>query len=202
MRTQGASNWTPAMEETLRVHWEINGFTAAEIASRMGLVSRNAVIGKVRRLGLSFRTYHRTTPSRPKAPPKPRKSRAGPPKPTRTFKPLPILVEPSPGDQRRLAGLAWEAAPGAPPVSLIDLEAGMCKWPIGETKPFLFCGHPATAGVYCQQHHDWSVGNGSSLERAAIKFAVDANKDEWRQGAAARERSYPRYSHKSPETVA
>lgn len=43
--------WTSAEEETLRTLW-LKGLPASRIALEMGLVSRNAVIGKLNRLGM------------------------------------------------------------------------------------------------------------------------------------------------------
>ena len=59
-------SWTDERIESLRTMWE-KGLTASQIADELGGVSRNAVIGKVHRLGLSGRA----TPSRPvKRPPR------------------------------------------------------------------------------------------------------------------------------------
>jgi GcrA cell cycle regulator len=46
--------WTDERVETLKRMW-INGATASQIAKELGGVTRNAVIGKVHRLGLSSR---------------------------------------------------------------------------------------------------------------------------------------------------
>ena len=55
--------WTDERVETLKKLWA-EGLSASQIANRLGGVTRNAVIGKVHRLGLSGRT----TTSRAKAP--------------------------------------------------------------------------------------------------------------------------------------
>jgi hypothetical protein len=44
-------SWTPERIETLKTMWA-QGHSASEIAKGLGGVTRNAVIGKVRRLGL------------------------------------------------------------------------------------------------------------------------------------------------------
>jgi hypothetical protein len=65
---------------------------------------------------------------------------------------------------------------------LIDLRDGMCKWPVSENSPFLFCGAPSVDGKsYCQHHLNWSVGEGTNFERSAIKSA---------RAATAQERTY------------
>ena len=47
--------WTDERVERLKELWA-EGMTASQIASNLGGVSRNAVIGKVHRLGLSNRS--------------------------------------------------------------------------------------------------------------------------------------------------
>lgn len=66
------------------------------------------------------------------------------------------------GDKQVLKGAAWRALPDTAPVSLLDLEPGMCKWPIGETGPYLFCG-AHTEGVYCAIHTANSRSGNESL---------------------------------------
>ena len=46
--------WTDERVETLKKLWG-EGLSASQIAGRLGSVTRNAVIGKVHRLGLSGR---------------------------------------------------------------------------------------------------------------------------------------------------
>ena len=46
--------WTPQRESELQYLWE-KGATASQIASQLGGVSRNAIIGKAHRLGLKSR---------------------------------------------------------------------------------------------------------------------------------------------------
>lgn len=53
--------WTPEETQTLREAWA-QGFSASEIARRIGNKSRNSVVGKVHRLGLPVRS------KRPKVP--------------------------------------------------------------------------------------------------------------------------------------
>ena len=128
--------WTDERIEALRALW-MQGFTASQIAERLGGVSRNAVIGKAHRLGLSARPSPikretaRTLPMHraPAAPP--------PPLPA----PAPAM-SPQPPVQR--------AAPAPAPGG-----SKSCMWPLGDPKQadFHFCGAPAEAGrPYCSQH--------------------------------------------------
>jgi GcrA cell cycle regulator len=128
--------WTDERIEALRALW-MQGFTASQIAERLGGVSRNAVIGKAHRLGLSARPSPikretaRTLPMR-RAP-------AAPPPPA----PMPAAaMPPQPPVQR--------AAPAPVPGS-----SKSCMWPLGDPKQpdFHFCGAPAEPGrPYCSQH--------------------------------------------------
>ena len=75
-------SWTDERVELLKKMWG-EGQSASQIAKELGGVTRNAVIGKVHRLGLSNRTRRAPRrerdqgqagprPSRPKAQPSPR----------------------------------------------------------------------------------------------------------------------------------
>src|ERR1700760_4682481 len=82
--------WTDERVETLKKLW-LDGLSASQIAKQLGGVTRNAVIGKVHRLGLSGRA----TPSQPqrtvfKAPRAPRPastSSSAAPAPRRALEP-------------------------------------------------------------------------------------------------------------------
>lgn len=183
MMRPNTPDWSDAQKAALTKLWG-EGATARQIGLAIGR-SRAAVCGMARRLNLQARQVQVHAPTKSKAQ---IHATSG----HRVHRGMGMMgltlpVAPSHGYAK---GAAWEALEGPPPVSLVDLEPGMCKWPIGEGKPFLFCGHPATNGSYCEHHHNWSVGNGSSMERAAIKFAVDANKEEWRRGEAAKMRRW------------
>ena len=81
-------SWTDERVETLKKMWG-EGQSASQIAKELGGVTRNAVIGKVHRLGLSNRAGGGSAkaapkekapskPSAPKAPPKPKASTSAP----------------------------------------------------------------------------------------------------------------------------
>ncbi|WP_112321787.1 GcrA family cell cycle regulator [Oceanibium sediminis] len=59
-------SWTDERVETLKTMWG-EGKSASQIAKELGGVTRNAVIGKVHRLGLSNRTQAPKTSAAPKA---------------------------------------------------------------------------------------------------------------------------------------
>jgi GcrA cell cycle regulator len=135
--------WSDAAVETLTVLWTAGDLSAAAIARRLG-VTRNAVLGKVHRLGLSQGRSPRPRLSNPKrAKPRPRRAPARPPPATR-------LVTGQ--AQTREATAAVPHAPLA--ARLEDLPAHACRWPIGDPKrpDFGFCGRRVEAGPYCGPH--------------------------------------------------
>src|SRR6516162_9843037 len=99
-----AMGWTDERVETLKKLW-LDGLSASQIAKQLGGVTRNAVIGKVHRLGLSGRA----TPSQPqrpafKTPRAPRPAIAASPAPRRAIEaampaqlPVPALAPEAPG---------------------------------------------------------------------------------------------------------
>ncbi|MGF1464004.1 MAG: GcrA family cell cycle regulator [Maricaulaceae bacterium] len=139
--------WTDDRVETLKRLWA-EGLSASQIAKQLGGVTRNAVIGKVHRLGLSGRA----TPSRPvrrtaAARVKPSAPRA--PAPPTAVKPVPAPVTPPPPP--------LEPAPleNGNFATVLTLSERICKWPIGDpTDPnFRFCGRPSKPGSpYCEAH--------------------------------------------------
>ncbi|MGA0608431.1 GcrA family cell cycle regulator [Phenylobacterium sp. VNQ135] len=129
-----ASPWTKDRVDTLTRLWR-DGLSAAQIAAALSGVTRNAVIGKIHRLGLSGR-------AKPAVPGLRRpKVRAAPAKLRRRAAPAcrgaqgPVLESP---------GLA----------SVASVTAHACRWPIGDPKAedFTLCGARATRGPYCGPH--------------------------------------------------
>lgn len=127
--------WTDERVEQLKKLWA-EGLSASQIARVLGDVTRNAVIGKVHRLGLSGRA----SPARVE---RPRFAKS----PRRLAKPLlaePVFIEepepePEPGE--------W--------TTVLTLKERMCKWPIGNPGDmnFRFCARKAAEGhPYCAEH--------------------------------------------------
>jgi GcrA cell cycle regulator len=137
------ATWTPERIEQLR-SCVGSGMTCSQIAAAIG-VSRNAVIGKIHRLGLSS-GRPAGAGARANCPPRARHPRG----PT----------------QRRLLRLAYAQAPldeimssiaviSTHPCTLMDIDTHQCRWPIGDpaSTHFLFCGNDAIAGLtYCVGH--------------------------------------------------
>jgi len=84
-------SWTDERVETLKKMWG-EGQSASQIAKELGGVTRNAVIGKVHRLGLSNRatTSGTAASAKPAAKEKPAVAAKPAPKPTIKAKPAPV----------------------------------------------------------------------------------------------------------------
>ena len=164
-------NWPKGRVENLKRLWA-DGFSAGEISKLITGVTRNAVIGKVHRLGLSGRATSkrskpkpRRTPDRKPQQPKARKSlwqthlEALP-----ADLPPPAVVEaPIPLHQRR---------------TVKTLEANDCRWPIGDPQEadFHFCGAKKLPGLpYCECHARRAFNTAPPSEKATPRRSPITN---------------------------
>lgn len=147
------TGWSDDRVVTLSKLW-LDGLSASQIARQLGGVTRNAVIGKVHRLGLGGRG----APSRPG-----RMSHAATPRVRRQAR----VVAPAPKSRSSsaLALVPPSVVPEGPGLvaDLAQLGRHVCKWPIGDPKSadFSFCGRP-TDGRYCATHEDLGVRRGTA----------------------------------------
>lgn len=168
------SQWAPPVVARLRALNDGRSMSeaAAVLNREFGLsLSRNAVIGKVSRLGVDWMTSPASKSLILKGAP-PKKRRAG-----RQGKPSSVRVEAARGDGAGVTRLRGRAAfnplAGFPGVALMDLGAGACRWPVRENKnriADLFCGAPRAVGAalcYCPAHMAASKGAGTVMERGA-----------------------------------
>lgn len=149
-------SWTDERVELLRKLW-LDGLSASQIANELSNgITRNAVIGKVHRLGLSGRVKT-SAPAMPRQRVKPlRPSNPRPSAPivrgntALAFNPMPIVASaPAP--------LEDVVIPISERVTIMDLKEAMCRWPLGDptNAEFRFCGakKPNSAtGPYCAYH--------------------------------------------------
>jgi GcrA cell cycle regulator len=146
--------WTDDRVELLKKLWA-DGLSASQIAGELGGITRNAVIGKVHRLGLSGRA---------KAPsssvPRPRKPRAQ----TQMFR----SARPMMRGNTALATMPsydYDPEPEPQPIeniiplgqrcSILELNEDKCHWPIGDPgqADFYFCGGKTSTNTpYCGYH--------------------------------------------------
>jgi GcrA cell cycle regulator len=134
--------WTDERVELLKKLW-LEGHSASQIAKQLGGVTRNAVIGKVHRLGLSGRAA-------PSQPSRQVLRTPRPPRPANVHHHAPRRVEPRalPTPQ----AVIYPEEPGS--ATVLTLGAHMCKWPIGDPSSdgFTFCGRRINEGSYCVEH--------------------------------------------------
>lgn len=149
-----AVEWTPERIKILIGLWE-EGLPTSEIGRRLG-VTKNAVVGKVHRLGLK----KRASPIRQTAAPgtvQPKKAK--PSSAPRAQAEAPMNAKPA----------ARTPMPTGDVVKLEELTSTMCCWPEGEpgTPEFHFCGQPSVPEKpYCEEH----------CARAYVKVSKDKKK--------------------------
>ena len=143
--------WTEERVETLKKLWA-DGLSASQIAKQLGGVTRNAVIGKVHRLGLSGRAAPSRPARRPAPKPAPR-PRTQPAAPVSTARPQPSA--PAPAPRPSAAPIEAERLASGEYATVLTLKDSMCKWPIGDPADttFRFCGRRSGPGqAYCEAH--------------------------------------------------
>ena len=132
--------WTNERLEALKTHFAA-GLSCRQIAAEIG-VSRNAVIGKLSRLGLSReKAGDALRPRKPKE----RRARGGP-VPRQHFEMLREVYDE--------AAFTEASVVSENRCSLFELSKERCRWPVStETEAFSFCGNTPLAGLpYCQGH--------------------------------------------------
>ncbi len=161
--------WTEDRVEILSKLWA-EGLSASQIAKQLGGVTRNAVIGKVHRLGLSGRAK----PSRPKPAAKAKTTASAARKPKTTAKAASakgaaksasaatrsVATSAKSSKHQPARAIASKVAEGVKPAkelapalkakplkdgsyaTILTLTDHMCKWPIGDPSgdEFRFCG--------------------------------------------------------------
>jgi GcrA cell cycle regulator len=168
-------SWQPEHSEALR-DYLAKGLSFAEIARAINArfhtaYSRNATIGRARRMGLAgpARSDHRGRPKRQR---KPRPTRLQRMRKRRVAKP-----RPSRPVQKRAAALKLRCVAIVPRhLSLLELEPNDCRYPFGgdeDGEAITFCGHPRRQGSsYCVSHFHLTRGPGSASERGAVKVLL------------------------------
>lgn len=142
---EGQMDWNEERTTALKTLW-LEGLSASQVARKLGGgVSRNAVIGKVHRMGLAGRDVP-TSPRAlgglsPRRPSKPRNTASALPKASARA-PRPAPIAPAPLDLPPLA-------------TILTLAEDTCRWPIGDPQDesFGFCGRTCDPDkTYCAGH--------------------------------------------------
>ncbi|MGL5116033.1 MAG: GcrA family cell cycle regulator [Beijerinckiaceae bacterium] len=169
-------SWTDERVELLKKLWT-DGLSASQIASELGGVTRNAVIGKVHRLGLVGRakspSVSQPRPRKVATPARPAANSAQQHIPVHQHVPVhqhrPAPAQPMSHGATALAMQPMEMAmvrveatpmqdvvvPMSRRVQIMELREAMCKWPIGDPMmaDFVFCGADCSFGTsYCTFH--------------------------------------------------
>ena len=154
-------SWTDERVDQLRQAW-MEGKSASQIASLLGNgLTRNAVIGKVHRLGLAGRAK---TPSAAPAHTRSSQAQHGGRSHAPRVAPQPaarivrgataLAVQPQALAAAEPQEIQSVVVPMSVRVTIVELKKAMCRWPLGDpTSPeFRYCGSPTHAGPYCRYH--------------------------------------------------
>jgi GcrA cell cycle regulator len=175
-------SWTDERVELLSRLW-LEGKSASQISNVLGAgLTRNAVIGKVHRLGLAGRVKPNMGPhtgaeeglevsqaQRPAAAPRrvaPRAAAvasaavAAATAPMATARAMhgntALAVAEAPAPAPKVVAAPEEVVvPLSLKVTIVELRESMCKWPLGDpsSPEFRYCGSPAHSGTpYCSHH--------------------------------------------------
>ncbi|GJD52219.1 hypothetical protein OPKNFCMD_4981 [Methylobacterium crusticola] len=149
-------SWTKERVELLKRLWS-DGRSASQIAAEIGGVSRNAVIGKVHRLGLAGRVLKANGADG--GAPAGRRPRPEAEAPAPAAVETPTMLAPAPPAlalvQAKVAAAAEIALPGSERVTIMELREYMCRWPMGDpsSPEFRYCGDRSITGLpYCTHH--------------------------------------------------
>ncbi len=152
-------SWTDDRVEQLKKLW-LDGRSASQIAAELANgITRNAVIGKVHRLGLSGRVK---APSMSAPRPRPPKQHQHQNRPamrtnnapmTRGANALAYMPRTDPVPVQR--PMEEVVIPMSERVTIMELRESMCRWPLGDptSADFRYCGAGSPIGVsYCAYH--------------------------------------------------
>lgn len=152
-----AENWTDTRVSDLKRMW-LEGRSASQIARQLGGVSRNAVIGKVHRMGLAGRDR----PTAPRAVGRTNPRRASVPQSSSMPRMRPVRSPTAP-NYPRLANSDLSAT-----ATILTLAAADCRWPMGDPQEaaFGYCGRSRGQHVSYCDHHAGLAMHGRAPRRA------------------------------------
>jgi GcrA cell cycle regulator len=141
------TSWTTERVEQLRT-CVAAGMTCSQIAAEIG-VTRNAVIGKIHRMGLSTAGHKPAGIAKGIAKRmRPARARGAP---TRLARMLRAMA----AQMAAVAPIETMTVVASARCSLLELASGKCRWPLSDPgkADFGFCGNDAIAGIsYCLGH--------------------------------------------------
>jgi GcrA cell cycle regulator len=163
--------WTPEHTDALR-EYLARGMSYSEVADAINAkfktsYSRNAALGRAKRMGLAGPERPKEPKYWPQRPPEakaPQLHKLRERRQPKFMRPIPVLERTETVELRCV-----EIDPRH--LVLIDLEPGDCRYPYGgdeDRQPITFCGHPRRRGSsYCAPHFHLTRGPGTASERAA-----------------------------------
>ena len=131
--------WDDENAEWVKTRW-LAGDSATQIAAQLSetyreTVSRNAIIGKVHRMGFAIRVMPSARPRAARKPQRPKVQPRPAQPPFRPAAPVRVFIE----------------GPGT--ATILTLGAFMCKYPIGDGDDLTFCGRRTEdLRPYCARH--------------------------------------------------
>ncbi len=168
-------SWTEERVDLLRKLWS-DGLSASQVAAELGPgITRNAVIGKIHRLGLAERAKTASAP-RPRAAKAPRQTTASAPRAAGHAVHGNVALAFAPQAMVLARALPEEEVviPMSERVTLMELRESMCRWPMGDptTPEFRFCGgkSPVGGGPYCAHHARVAYQPAQDRRRAREQF--------------------------------
>lgn len=159
--------WNPARVEEAERLWK-EGLSASQIAKKMGAASRNVIIGMAYRRGWTGREVP-SKPARtvrlkkPHAPPKPKLTLIGPTVFLRGEEHPPRVAS---------RAMSWSPLEGVPPIPLVEVKTGLCRWPVDlQPGEHFACGAACGEETYCDAHHDLAVSKTKPKAKTANDLA-------------------------------
>lgn len=144
------SRWSEERKELVTKFWVTDGLSASQIASRIGGITRNAVIGIISRMGLTGRRLNAKSP-RPKRRPAhfPRRPRQ---RNNFTFgRDAPSSPEKAP-ELPKVPQAELRRHPSTAAVPFLETRLGQCRYIIDDSTKDC-CGAPTEFGSsWCEEH--------------------------------------------------
>ena len=173
--TPTAFSWTDDNVAYLRKRYAA-GASSGKIAGELGQgCTRNAVIGKIHRLGLVRDVVE--APGRPRLDGAARSKRSAPPRKISTAavaRPKPVVEAPRPKPLPMIAPMPQLPREPAPGVDLLELRSHHCRWTDCTEAPWLFCGavKPDDQPAFCAEHAKRAYAGRTSIPNGIMKAAA------------------------------
>jgi hypothetical protein len=145
-------DWTPSRVEMLET-MAAEGFTSAQIAAKLGGVTRSAVIGKASRLRIRLRATETWAKSDRIAEARREAKRVAAPK---------VARPPPPPKPPKAVKLMRDPTTPPPAIAVVGLglaamSCGQCRWPVNDWEPgeghtALYCAADSGEATYCPGH--------------------------------------------------